>query len=129
MPTYRELQDQIDKLQREAAVARREEIGATIREIKKKIAEFGLTAADLGLAPAAAAAGPRRGRKAAARPEAPAKGARGRKARKPSAATGRKVAPKYKGPNGETWTGRGRQPAWVAAELGGGRTLDDLLIR
>ena len=23
------------------------------------------------------------------------------------------VAPKYRGPNGELWTGRGRQPRWV----------------
>lgn len=130
MATYRELQDQIEKLQREAAAARREEIGSTIREIKKKIAEFGLTAADLGLAPAGAAPGPRRGRKAAAKPDAaPAKGGRGRKGRKPSAATGKKVAPKYRGPNGETWTGRGRQPGWVAAALGAGRTLDEMLIR
>jgi len=123
MATYRELQDQIEKLQREAAAARREEIGSTIREI-------GLTAADLGLAPAGAAPGPRRGRKAVAKPDAAAaKGGRGRKGRKPSAAAGKKVAPKYRGPNGETWTGRGRQPGWVAAAVGAGRTLDDMLIR
>ena len=41
-----------------------------------------------------------------------------------------KVAPKYKNPaNGsETWTGRGRQPRWVADALSGGKSLDDLLI-
>jgi DNA-binding protein H-NS len=41
-----------------------------------------------------------------------------------------KVAPKYKNPaNGlETWTGRGRQPRWVADALAGGKSLDDLLI-
>jgi DNA-binding protein H-NS len=41
-----------------------------------------------------------------------------------------KVAPKYKNPaNGaETWTGRGRQPRWVADALNGGKSLDDLLI-
>jgi DNA-binding protein H-NS len=26
-----------------------------------------------------------------------------------------KVAPKYRGPNGETWTGRGRAPLWLTA--------------
>ncbi|NCX90532.1 MAG: H-NS histone family protein [Rhodobacteraceae bacterium] len=48
------------------------------------------------------------------------------KAKKPR----RKVAPKYKNPeNGsETWTGRGRQPRWVASALEGGKTLDELLI-
>jgi DNA-binding protein H-NS len=41
-----------------------------------------------------------------------------------------KVAPKYKNPaNGsETWTGRGRQPRWVANALTDGKSLDDILI-
>jgi DNA-binding protein H-NS len=41
-----------------------------------------------------------------------------------------KVAPKYKNPaNGsETWTGRGRQPRWVADALTDGKSLDDILI-
>ena len=129
MPTYRELQDQIDKLQREAAAARREEVGSAIREIKKKIAEFGLTAADIGLAPPAMEGG-KRGRKAGAKEAAAAaeKKGRGRKARKAGAGAGKKVAPKYRGPNGETWTGRGRKPAWVEAELAGGKTIEQLLI-
>jgi DNA-binding protein H-NS len=28
---------------------------------------------------------------------------------------GVKVAPKYRGPNGETWAGRGAMPKWLAA--------------
>ena len=41
-----------------------------------------------------------------------------------------KVAPKYKNPaNGsEAWTGRGRQPRWVANALTDGKSLDDILI-
>ena len=41
-----------------------------------------------------------------------------------------KVAPKYKNPanSSETWTGRGRQPLWVADALVGGKSLEDLLI-
>ena len=48
------------------------------------------------------------------------------KAKKPRG----KVAPKYKNPANasETWTGRGRQPHWVADALASGKTLDDLLI-
>ena len=112
MTTYREYQNQIEELQRKAATARKEEIGTTIRDIKKKIAEFGLTAADLGLAaPAAAAAEPKGSRK------------------KRRSTAGKKVAPKYRGPAGDLWTGRGRQPSWVVAELAAGRTLDDLLIK
>lgn len=125
MSTYREYQAQIEELQRKAAAARKEELGNTIREIKRKIAEFGLSAADLGLAPAEAKT---RGRKAAAKPAGDAAAKPGRRKAK-RATTGKKIAPKYRGPNGELWTGRGRQPVWVGAELGAGRTLEDLLIK
>jgi DNA-binding protein H-NS len=40
----------------------------------------------------------------------------------------RKVAPKYRGPNGETWSGRGLKPRWLAAELDSGKQLADFLI-
>ena len=39
-----------------------------------------------------------------------------------SALKGRKVPPKYRGPSGETWAGRGARPRW------GGKKLDDFLI-
>jgi DNA-binding protein H-NS len=128
MPTYREYQQQIQKLQREAETARREELGSAIRDIKRKIAEFNLTAADLGLEPAPASG--RRGRKAAVVAAAPAaaKPARARKARKVSASAGKKVAPKYRDPGGLEWTGRGRKPGWVVAALAEGKTLDEFLI-
>lgn len=40
------------------------------------------------------------------------------------------VAIKYRDPNNaqNTWTGRGRQPKWVKAFLGTGKTLEDLKI-
>ena len=55
------------------------------------------------------------------------------KARKAPAA-GRKlgkVAPKYRNPANpkETWTGRGKQPRWLAAETAKGRPLDEFLIQ
>lgn len=59
--------------------------------------------------------------------------ARGRPAR--SAASGRssalkgvKVAPKYRGPNGETWAGRGAHPKWLAALLDEGHSLEEFAI-
>jgi DNA-binding protein H-NS len=41
-----------------------------------------------------------------------------------------KVYPKYRNPErpSETWSGRGKQPRWVAAHLGSGKKVDDLLI-
>ena len=45
-----------------------------------------------------------------------------------SALKGRKVPPKYRGPSGETWAGRGARPRWLVAAIKGGRKLDDFLI-
>ena len=41
-----------------------------------------------------------------------------------------KVAPKYRNPANakDTWTGRGKQPRWLAAEIAGGRKLEEFLI-
>jgi DNA-binding protein H-NS len=41
-----------------------------------------------------------------------------------------KVLPKYRNPKdpAETWSGRGRQPHWVRAQLQSGKKLDDLRI-
>ena len=41
---------------------------------------------------------------------------------------GRKVAPKYRGPGGETWAGRGARPRWLVDAMKGGKKLDDFLI-
>jgi DNA-binding protein H-NS len=41
---------------------------------------------------------------------------------------GRKVAPKYRSPLGETWAGRGARPRWLVAGIKGGKKLDDFLI-
>jgi DNA-binding protein H-NS len=41
---------------------------------------------------------------------------------------GRKVPPKYRGPGGETWAGRGAMPKWLAAEVKAGRKKEDFLI-
>ena len=41
---------------------------------------------------------------------------------------GRKVPPKYRGPSGETWAGRGARPRWLVAAIKGGKKLDHFLI-
>jgi len=51
-----------------------------------------------------------------------------KRGRSPNA--GRKVEPKYRNPANpaETWTGRGKPPRWLAAELADGKSKDDFLI-
>lgn len=55
------------------------------------------------------------------------KPAKARKARK----TLGKVAPKYRNTDNtsETWTGRGKQPRWLAAHTEHGRSRDEFLIK
>lgn len=89
MATYLELKQQAEQLLAKAEEARQKEVATAIEQIKKQMAEFGITlydlktaGADQGKAPAAANAAP--------------------------------SAPKYKGPNGELWAGgRGRKPDWA----------------
>jgi DNA-binding protein H-NS len=45
-----------------------------------------------------------------------------------SSLKGRKVPPKYRGPSGEIWAGRGAKPRWLVAAMKGGKELDDFLI-
>lgn len=105
MATYLELKEQAEKLLAEAERMREQEIADAIADIKRKIDLYGLTAADLGFAKS----GPGIPR---------AKGA------KPAA------APKYRGPNGETWSGgRGRKPQWVTQALKEGRNLEDFAVK
>jgi DNA-binding protein H-NS len=54
-------------------------------------------------------------------------GAGGRRGRG-STLRGTTVAPKYRGPGGETWAGRGAMPRWMAAAIKEGKKRDDFLI-
>ncbi|CAJ0806301.1 MULTISPECIES: H-NS family nucleoid-associated regulatory protein [Ralstonia] len=86
MATYKELLAQKAKLEEQLESARVKELQTVIEQVRQVVAEYGLTAEDLGLAS-------RRGRVAAKK------------------AT---VAPKYRDPKtGATWSGRGRAPAWI----------------
>jgi len=90
MSQYAELKAQIAKLQAQADEARRTELANVIEEIRNKIAEYGLTAQDLGFAAAA-----RRGRPPKKAP----------------------LPPKYQDPkSGNTWSGRGKPPKWIAGK-------------
>jgi len=105
MASYKELLAQREKLDSQIQNLMQREKAEGIAKAKKIIEEFGLTASDLF------------GRKGAS------KGKRGRPAKKAAGAKKRvgkkrgKVAPKYKNPaTGETWTGRGKAPKWIAGK-------------
>ncbi len=120
MASYTELKSQAEDLMRQAEAARKAEIGAALAEIKAKMAMYGITLADLGGKARAA-----KGRKPkAAKPAKAAKGTKAKvaKPRKP-------VAAKYRNPaTGDAWSGRGRVPKWLAAELAKGRTREEFAV-
>jgi len=49
MSTYKELQSQIEKLQKEAEHARKNELANAISDIHNKMRDFGITPEDLGI--------------------------------------------------------------------------------
>jgi DNA-binding protein H-NS len=52
----------------------------------------------------------------------------GRRGRAPRADKGSTTPPKYKGPNGELWSGRGQPPNWMKPYLAAGKKKEDFLI-
>jgi DNA-binding protein H-NS len=104
--SLQELLAQKEALDREIERTRNQERTAAIEQVRSLIAQYGLTAVDLQLKGAAPRA----------------------RATKP-AATGRKVAAKYRHPgSGDTWSGRGLQPKWLQAELATGKKLSDFAV-
>ena len=51
-------------------------------------------------------------------------------AKKPNKSQGKKVQPQYRNPadDSQTWSGRGRQPKWIAQGIAAGKTLADFRI-
>lgn len=107
MPTYVEIMAQIEALQKQAEEIRTAELADVIAEIRQKMHDYDLTAADLGFAAAAPARD--------IQPVSPSKRAA--------------VKPKYRDPlSGSTWSGRGVMPKWMKAALEAGHNRDDFLI-
>lgn len=97
-------EEHIAQLRKQAEELRNRERAGVIEEVRQKIAEFGLTAADLKLST-----------------RTPGK-------RSVSAAPAK--AAKYRGPAGESWSGgRGRKPRWVTEALAAGKSLSDYEIK
>ena len=115
-----EIQNQIAKLQKQAAEIKSRGFQKTVQDILAKMQAFGITLQDLQKAMG-------KGRKAAAgkgRVAATGKNPAPRR----SKAAGTTVAPKYRGPHGETWSGRGLMPRWLAALVAEGRAKEEFAV-
>ena len=115
-----DIQSQIEKLQKQANEIKSKDFHATIQDILAKMAAFGITVKDLQSGKGRSKVGrAAKGKTGAAKSVKTPKAAR--KASNP-------VAPKYRGPNGETWTGRGLTPKWLSTLIAQGRAKDSFLI-
>jgi DNA-binding protein H-NS len=144
MTKYIQLRNQIQKLQKEAEILRKRERSETIARIKEAITAYELTAEDLGLVGTKlgyyVGKSSKKTRGASAESVAKRRGRLPKSAVSPGASHGkilktagddkrRIVAPKYRdSATGTTWTGRGRQPKWLAAAIEGGKKLEDFKI-
>ena len=117
-----DIQTQIQKLQKQATEIKNREFDATVRDILSKMDAFGITVKDLQ---AASSSTKGRGRPAGKNKSALKVKAVGPKSKKSGVA----VAAKYKGPNGETWSGRGLMPRWMAALVAQGQPKESFAIQ
>ncbi len=112
--SYEKVLQKIETLKAEAEKLRRKETAEVVARIREAIAHYGLSAADLGLAPA----------------RAPAAKKAAKKARKAGGRKGKGTVPvRYRDDAGHTWTGRGLKPVWLREALAAGRTLADFEIK
>lgn len=103
MSTLIDIQKQIAELQSQAAEIKSREFQAKISMIKETMESYGITIDDLqGKVPKLAKTA-------------------GSKSANPAPA-------KYKGPNGETWSGRGLMPRWLSALVNDGHTKEEYSI-
>jgi DNA-binding protein H-NS len=125
MARMAQIQRQIARLQREAAVLKKKEVGGVVERIRTAIAHyelavhdlFGTKAGRLTLRKRVKGAGKKAATKKAGAKKAPSK-------RPP-------VPIKFRDANGNTWTGRGSRPRWlVAATASGiGKKLEDFAVK
>lgn len=104
MTTLIEIQNQIALLQKQAAEIKSNEFAQTVADILSKMDAYGITVDDLG---------------------------RGKSRPRKSVATAKSASPapvKYRGPNGETWTGRGLMPRWLSALVAQGKTKESFAV-
>jgi len=103
MDELEQIQQQISALQKKAEEIARQNRSVVIDEIKAKIKAYSLTAKELGLVNKGVSL-------------------------KSTSLKGSTAAVKYK-QGDDTWTGRGKQPKWVADYIAKGGNLNDLLVK
>ena len=118
MTTLIDIQTQIQKLQTQANEIKAKEFDSTVCDILAKMNAFGITVKDLQNVKPSKAGKAGRGRPKAAAGKTPKTP---KQAKTP-------VAAKFRGPNGETWSGRGLTPKWLATLIAQGQSKESFAI-
>jgi DNA-binding protein H-NS len=103
MSTLIDIQKQIAALQAQEAEIKAREFNEKVVMIKETMDSYGITLQDI----------------------------QGKSAKAPRAIGAKSANPapaKYRGPNGESWSGRGLAPKWLTALIAGGHEKDEYLI-
>lgn len=126
MTSLNDLNRQIAKLQKQAEAIKSRERKNIIAQIRAQIVDYELTPEDL-FTPAGA---PRRGRRAQGEgAEAEEGGSSRRRRGRPVGSVSRKPVPiRYRDDEGNTWTGRGKQPNWLRAYLDAGHSIEEFRV-
>ena len=116
-----EIQVQIAKLQTQASEIRARDFNKTVQEILVKMHVFGITLKDIQT-------GKARNTKVKTKTAALAESA-GSKVKRKGGKAFTVVPAKYRGPGGETWSGRGLTPRWMTALMTQGRAKEEFSIK
>ena len=116
-----EIQVQIAKLQTQASEIRARDFNKTVQEILVKMHVFGITLKDIQT-------GKARNTKVKTKTAALAESV-GSKVKRKGGKAFTVVPAKYRGPDGETWSGRGLTPRWLAALMTQGRAKEEFFIK
>jgi DNA-binding protein H-NS len=111
-----DIQAQIQRLQKQADQIKAKEFEKTIHEIREKMLTFGITPKDL-LISRVGKRGSTSYKKQQEQVNASLK-----------KTTSRLVAAKYRGPDGQTWSGRGLTPRWLNALVAQGHKKEEFAI-
>jgi len=103
MSSLIDIQKKIAELQAQETEIKAREFNEKVAMIKETMASYGITLEDI----------------------------QGKSAKTPRAISAKSANPapaKYRGPNGESWSGRGLAPKWLTGLIAGGRAKDEYLI-
>lgn len=111
------LNQQIAELQKKSSEAQKKNRPGILTDLREKMHAYSITAQEL------------------TSPEPKARKIKSEKIDGPKPAQGEKVkkvaavvVPKFKGPDGQTWTGRGTAPNWIKELISAGRSKEEFLI-